>query len=394
MRVCVLVVVALASAAPAHADDAEFTAQARELFRVAACGNDAAVPERYPRQTIDRHCKRMLDVYEHHHGIWVKPVSSFLAKLRPADAPTTVVYPFGGGDLSSALAAFPDATELTTISLEAAGDIRAIDSIDTKRLTADLGQIAAGIRRLYRAGHSTTLVLQQASHSRLPGTILFALAGLALHDMEPVRLRYFALEPDGGVTYLTGAELDARAAALVPKRKRKRVKHFWYEQTSAFANVEIQFKKRGDAKAPVRTYRHILANLDDAHQTDDGRVLAHLKAKGSVSVMTKAASFLLWSDDFSKVRDYLLANLAWMVSDATGIPPRFASKAGLEQITYGQFTGPYFVQDPNGERADFIKLWADQPARELPFRFGYPDKAKHDHLLITRPTKADAHAAQ
>jgi len=401
MRLCALAVIALmgtayADAKKAAAPAADFTSDARELFRVAACGNDAAIPERFSRHTIDGHCKRMLATYKHHHGLWVDAVHDFLASLRPGDAPKTVIYPFGGGDLSSALAVFPDATELTTISLEAAGDVRAIETVDRKRLTADLAHVAAGIRRLYNAGHSTTLVLQQASHSKLPGTILFALAGLALHDMEPTQLRYFDIEADGSLTYLTAKELDERADQLAAKAKskKKRVKHFWYAQTSAFANVEIQFRPRGNAKAPVRTYRHILANLDDAHLGDDGRVLAHLKAKGSVSVMTKAASFLLWSDDFSKVRDYLLANTAWMVSDASGIPPRFARRAGFEQLTYGEFSGPYFVQDPNNERKDFIKLWADQPTRELKFRFGYPDKAKHSHLMITRPKGQGSHASQ
>ena len=36
-------------------------------------------------------------------------------------------------------------------------------------------------------------------------------------------------------------------------------------------------------------------------------------------------------------------------------------------------------------RAEFVKLWKNQPHRELPFRFGYPDNAKHNHLMITRP---------
>jgi len=34
---------------------------------------------------------------------------------------------------------------------------------------------------------------------------------------------------------------------------------------------------------------------------------------------------------------------------------------------------------------EFVKLWKNQPHRELPFRFGYPDNAKHNHLMITRP---------
>ena len=41
--------------------------------------------------------------------------------------------------------------------------------------------------------------------------------------------------------------------------------------------------------------------------------------------------------------------------------------------------------DAKNTRAEFVKLWKHQPHRELPFRFGYPDSEKHNHLMITRP---------
>jgi hypothetical protein len=377
----------------AHADGTtgatDFGPQVRAMFRVAACGGDAAIPERFPQRTIDAHCKEMAGVYDSYKKAWADEAQHFIAELRPKDLPSTVVYPFGGGDLSSALAVYPDATELTTISLEAAGDIRAIDTMPKGKLASDLDDITFDLRRLYKAAHSTTKSLQAASHSVLPGTIMMALAGLAVHDMEPVALRYFDIEPDGKLRYLTGDELDQRAVELAAHKKDppKKVTHYWYEQDSAFANVEIQFRPRGDAAAPLRTYRHIVANLDDTHMAGDDRVLRHLRAKGKVAVMTKAASFLLWYDDFTQVRDYLLHNIAWMISDASGIPPSFAGPAGFEQITFGEFEGPYFVIDDKNTRAEFVKLWKSQPHRELPFRFGYPDSAKHNHLMITRPKK-------
>ena len=49
-------------------------------------------------------------------------------------------------------------------------------------------------------------------------------------------------------------------------------------------------------------------------------MLAHLEAKGLVSAMTRAADFLLWRRDFSRIRDYLTSHLVWMISDTTGIP--------------------------------------------------------------------------
>lgn len=336
--------------------------------------------------------------YARYRRAWVDKAKAFIAALRPADLPPIAVYPFGGGDLGSALTVFPDAIEITTLSLESAGDIRTIRGLDKTKLTEDLGVIGRDIGRLYSAAYSTTKSLMVASHAKVPGTIMFALSALAVHGFEPLSLRYFDIEPDGSLRYLTGAELDQRAAAAVAaveagtatKAKRQKVGkgtvyRIWKLQENVFANVEITYRPIGDASAPPRVYRHIVANLDDDHLGADRRALAHLENKGKVAVMTKAASFLLWYDDFSQVRSYLLAHLAWMISDASGIPPSYAKASGLEQITYGTFIGAYFIKDPNDVRSDMVKLWAKNPPRDLPFRFGYPDAADHNHLMITRP---------
>ncbi len=381
----------------AHADPkgTDFAPQVKAMFRIAACGSDDALPARLASPTttaaITRHCAAMAELYAAYKAAWGDKAGAFIGKVRPADAPTTVVYPFGGGDLTSALVVFPAATEVTTISLEAPGDVRSIDTIGVGVLASDLSTIAHDVRRLYRAAHSTTKSLQAASHSKLPGTLMFALAALAVHGQEPVSLRYFDLQPDGAITYLTSTELDQRlaeyaAAKHAPTRVKTSSKHYWYEQDSPLGNVEIQFRPRG-SEGPVRTYRHVVANLDDPHQTADGRVLAHLRTKGTVSVITKAASFLLWHDDFAQVRQWLIANLAWMISDASGIPPSYADPSGLEQITYGTFTGPYFIKDANNVRLQMVKLWRSQPLRPLPFRFGYPDETKQNHLMVTRPKR-------
>jgi len=391
MRTALWVTSLLLVAVPAFADDGtDFGPEVRAMYRVAACGGDEPVPERFSPKTVDAHCAELHAVYKSYKKAWADQAQAFVAELRPRDLTTTVVYPFGGGDLSSALAVFPDATELTTISLEAAGDVRVIDTIGKGKFADDVDAVTMDLRRLYRSAYSSTKALQAASHSQLPGTIMMALAGMAVHDMEPVELRYFDIEPDGTLRYLTNDELTERAAEY-EKTKRgqappKVITHYWYEQESAFANVEIRYRPHGaDVAAPLRIYRHIVANLDDKHMSADDRVLKHLRAKGKVAVMTKGASFLLWYDDFSQVRDYLLRDIAWMISDASGIPPSYADPAGYEQVTYGDFTGPYFIIDPKDTRAQFVKLWKAQPHHDLPFRFGYPDAAKHNHLMITRP---------
>src|SRR5690606_24070189 len=113
------------------------------------------------------------------------------------------------------------------------------------------------------------------------------------------------------------------------------------------ANAEVRFRK-GDG--PIQVWRHIRANL--GNETGKGigtgleadpRVLRHLEAKGQVAAMTKAASYLLSWDTFSLMRNYLLSHTVWMVSDATGVAPKWGKAAGFEYETYGAFEAPHIA---------------------------------------------------
>jgi len=132
----------------------------------------------------------------------------------------------------------------------------------------------------------------------------------------------------------------------------------------------------------TRLFRHVSANLDDVHLGGEPGVLRHLEAKGPVTAMTKAASYLLWSRAFSEIRGYLLGHMVWMISDSTGIPPEQSGAAGFEQIPYGHFEGPFLKAAQRPSEA-FQKLWASS-VESISFRFGYPDVAGNSHLLITR----------
>ena len=201
--------------------------------------------------------------------------------------------------------------------------------------------------------------------------MLFALAALVVDGDEPVSLRYFHLRPDGSIAYLTQADIDA--AAHHPAAKRE-----------LFQNAELRFRAAGSPAGEVRILRHVAFNLDDAHLKADPSLLAYLNAKGKVAAMTKAATHLLWNPHFALIRGYLIDHTDWMISDSTGLPPRIAGPAGYTQDTYGRFDGPSEFGDPDRKDAEDVrKLFASQPTRELSFRYGYPDRAGHAHLIVT-----------
>ncbi|MGE0403899.1 MAG: hypothetical protein AB7T06_44740 [Kofleriaceae bacterium] len=389
----VLVAAVLAASSPAFAGEAvDFIGDAKLLYRVAACADaDQPLPAELTKgdakreaqlgKIVQRHCKYITAQLAKFQAQYFQKGRTWFDAVVPKDAPTTVVYPFGGGDLISALVAFPNATEITTISLEQSGDPRRLRSLTPHQIESSLGALRGEIGGLISVGSNTSENLSKQQKNDLPGQVSSFLLGLVAGGFEPVSMKYFRFDELGKIDYLDQAEIDA-----LDTEKKKSLKHDWEDPSfsPAFANVEITYRKIGDST--TRVHRHIGWNLGDDYMTKHPELKRHLEAKGKVTVLVKGASYLLWRGDFSLIRDYLLDNLAWMLSDSTGIPPRYAKKAGMIQETYGHYAGAFLegAQD-NANDEQMIELWAKQKKRRLPFRFGYVDKDKQAHLVVTRP---------
>jgi len=373
--------------ATARADaPADFIADAKVFFRVVACGGSDALPAAFDAKTVDRHCAEMAKRIQRFKDKYVTPASAFIATLRPAGLPTTVVYPFGGGDLGSALIAYPDAREITTISLEHPGDPTRLARLDNRELKKRLAVFRTVIGGLLSNSDSASVNMMKLERGPIPGQLGFFICELEILGYEPVSLKYFTLDDQGGVVYLTQNEV----AATTTTAKKKKGSWVNTDYSEAFTNMELSFRKAGDPAAPVIVHRHFAANLANDKFTGSS-LEKHLVAKGKVAAITKAASYLLWMSTFSGIRDYLLDHMAWMVSDSTGIPPRFAKKAGFEQIPYGKFAGSYLKANETDNEA-FRKLWSRSKKR-LGFRYGYFDSANNYHLLVTQPATTSASGA-
>lgn len=358
------------------------------LLTVGACG-DGPTPEGFSAAMIEKHCGVIKQAQTEYLTNWVKPAREFFAQKVPQGLPTKVVYPFAGGDLGTALTVYPNAEEITTMSLEPAGDPRTLAALNTqpsskaakptatpkvpKVLEKALGTVQYELKFLYRVNFSNTMNMIDAMRGgALPTQLIFGLSALKTHGYEVVSLRYFKLDADGNIQYLTDAEVakapDAKNPATAQHRNR------------IFANSEVRFRKAG---GPIQIHRHIQVNLDNDHLKKDPRVLKHLQSKGKVAAMTKAASYLISWNQFTTIRKYILDHAQWMVSDATGVPPKYGKPAGFEYETYGQFVGPH-IGAGNQAAKDWRTEFEAQPKRELKFRFGYYDSKFVNHLVIMR----------
>jgi len=351
--------------AASQAEAEDLAASATAISQLINCTPPGGGPVLKVSSGLHRsYCSRLSGVSQRFLKRFEKVEKPLLSQVVPQDQNLPVLYPFGGGDLLTALGTYPNAKEITTLSLEVAGDVRAAATVPTEKLDAALTESGANLRRLVAVEHSKTTNLSNMSLSALPAEIVFSLYAIHLWGFEPVALRYFEIDPNGNLNYLTKDDLKQRRAFHAP------------------ANIELQFRRPRETE--LRVFRHIGTDLSDAHFKKDDRVLQHLKSKGKVLAMTKAASYLLWWGTFSMIRQCLADAAVFMISDSTGFPPAYAKAQGFTQTTYGQFHGSFLPQANPGIIEDFIKMWKTQPQRPLPFRYGYPDNDRHGHMLVTK----------
>src|SRR6185369_10548633 len=149
---------------------------------------------------------------------------------------------------------YPELTEVTTMSLEHAGDPRRIHKIDAKQLKDSLAVIDSTSAGLLVANDSKTENLMKGQRGELPGQLSFFLIALAVHGYEPVSLRYIKLNPDGSIHGETAEDI-----AKVEGKEATLLKSGWTapDFSEAFDNYELVFVKKGeDPKTNAKVHRH------------------------------------------------------------------------------------------------------------------------------------------
>lgn len=373
-----------ASADPAAASD--FIAEARLLYRMAACAGEEPIPRTTNIKVVKQHCLEFETQLRKYQEQYLRVMKPFIAENRPENLPSTVVYPFGGADLLTALMTYPDAEEIYTLSLEHAGDIRNIGDLGTVMAHRELSairQVSAGPlgaegRHVITVSTNGELMAMQRGGLRMPITLF--LVALAAHGQEPVSLRYFKLDEGGSIHYLDDDDIAKREAVSA-----KALAENWNapDFSSAFSHYELRFKPVGQP-GPIRVHRHIAANLANSSFSGDSALYGHLAQKGQVAALVKGGLRLLWRDEFSNIRDYLIDRAALIIADSSGPSPLHALPAGLSYQVFGRYEGAPADEAEKPHDEALIEFFQQQPYRPLPASYGYSDRKQNASMLVIR----------
>ncbi len=284
----------------------------------------------------------------------------------------TLSYPFGGPDLATALALFPERRDRRPARPRAGREparVRPDDAEGRAEVFADLGVLAFDF---LRRGYFITMdMMDLYSKRKIDGALPVIGFFLKRGGYSVAGVRRLSPAADGTWTETPYARLVER-----PHRPY---------------GVRIDFFKPGE-KA-LKSVLYFSCDVENRAFTEGSPLHRFLDGLERQSVFVKAGSYLLHWDNFSTLRRLILDRGLYVLEDDTAIPYRFFKREGWGITLFGRYATP--VKDfTNVEQPDLRAVYENPEGgvRPLPFRFGYRWRTQIDNLLLAerprRPYKA------
>jgi hypothetical protein len=267
---------------------------------------------------------------------------------------STIFYPFSGPDVLYADTLFPNSKVLIMAGLAPVGTMPDLAQLQQSgKLASYLAQVKTSLFTILAASFFKTKDMKndfnnQAVDGLLPAMAVF----IGRQNYTITSLQYVSLDHDGA--------LHSRAAT----------------DKSGVTGVQINY---GDGRA-VLYFQADLGN--DGLKSNPGFVKLMQKLAPGVTYL-KAASYLLYEDYFSTIRDAILDDSVGVVEDDSGIPFKDFDPRKWNVTPYGNYTGPINLFKERNQ-PDLAAFYAKTPHQPLPFGSGYKFTAASSSLLVVQ----------
>lgn len=286
----------------------------------------------------------------------------------PNEAGGLLFYPFSGADFIHADIFFPNADQYLLIGLEPIGTLPDIEAVNKSSLGAYLGSIDRAMHYLLSLSFFRTksmeVDLTGKVNKHLNGTLPLLMVFMNRLDSEILYYERVAVSKDGK---LIGEEQYQK-----PEGK-----------DSTLYGTKLTFKRSGEEK--VRTLYYFSADLSNAGLQKRPDFVAMLNNLRPNSIYIKSASYLMYKEYFSTIRNIVLGHTRYYLQDDSGMPINYFPKDTWDCTFYGAYTRPidlfknYFQKDLRNIYQGNDK---DYTVKPLPFGIGYQYKEGTSNLML------------
>jgi len=292
---------------------------------------------------------------------WANLEKRQLAKIRTwstehiAQRQPVVYYMFSGPDFLYADAFFPGASTYVLSGLEPVGSIPDVEGLSRGALAGDLGRLQHSLNSVLSFSFFITKKMKhELRGGRLSGTlpilyVFLARSGKTIDDVSLV-----ALDPDGTMRPAADGKEGSKAQG-----------------------AKIVFS---GADGKKQTLYYFSTDVSDGGFDRSG-FEAFCAGLGRGDALLKSASYLMHSDSFSKVRDFVLDHSDAIVQDDSGIPVRHFNADMWQLYPFGNYLGPISIF-PGRYQRQLQALYRKERAGSLDFGIGYRWRPRQSNLLL------------
>lgn len=268
-----------------------------------------------------------------------------------------VFYPFSGPDVLYADTLFPDSKYLVMAGLEPVGTMPDLGKLeDEGKLGPYLGSVKTSLFTILAASFFKTKDMKTDFNNNLVDGLMPAMAVFIARQGYTIdSIQYVSLDHDGTL-HLRGDKSGA-------------------------PGVQVTYFK--DNRDNPRVLLYFQTDLGNDGLKDNPGFVRLMHRLGPGITYLKAASYLLYENYFSTIRDGILDNSIGVVEDDSGMPFHFFKPNLWNVIPYGNYTGPIplFKEHYQQDLADY---YGKTPHASLPFGSGYKYVASASSLLVAK----------
>lgn len=275
----------------------------------------------------------------------------------------TLFYPFAGADFLYANSFFPDAKNYILIGLEPVGFLKDPDSLPQSTLQAYLNKIESSLYFSNKVGFFRTNSMRtELNQTELDGTIHLLAFYIKRCGYLISGIDYFSLDTMG------------------------KMKEYVKKEKSKPYAVKISFCDSAQTK--TQNLYYFSYDLSDSYLKKHKEILTFVKSFGKQNTFLKAASYLMHTDEFVTMRNYLIDNCDAVIQDDSGIPYRFfltdiwdVKLFGTYSKTISLFKHKY---QPDLKKAFDLSKYKGR----IPFRIGYNVNHNEVNIQYARKKKS------
>jgi hypothetical protein len=287
----------------------------------------------------------------------IGPISRWRKKnIDPVQSDTsTLFYPFGGADFLYANAFFPDARNYVLIGLEPIGKLHRCDTMKKADFMVYLEKIRSALYYSNHLGFFRTKSMEKdLNQESLDGTLPLIVFYIRKTGHRLTGLTYFNLDKEG------------RTLAC--------------RQDTCTTGVRVDFIDSTLTK-PQSIY-YLSFDLSDKNLSKHPELLLFAGNFGTQSCFLKAASYLMFTAEFQRMKTYLLERARSILQDDSGIPYRSFKASKWDVKLFGSYTQTIDLFKYKFQ-PDLQAAYEKQEVKHaVPFRIGYNVKFNETNLLF------------